>query len=128
MALDLGHIVVGWKGSRESRLAIMEALPLLRLARQVTVVEIASSDDTSRDKYYVDDVVGWLNRHGIEATAAVIPPKGEDGQHLAGYAAEKGADLIVAGAYGHSRVREWVLGGVTEDFLLRPNRCVLVAH
>lgn len=127
-SLELGHIVVGWKGTRESRLAIMEALPLLKLAGQVTVVEIAPTKEVAEDKHYVGDVVAWLKRHGVEATATVIPAKGEDGERLASFAAEKGADLIVAGAYGHSRVKEWALGGVTEDFLLRPNRCVLVAH
>lgn len=126
--LELGHVVVGWKGTRESRLAIMEALPLLKLAGQVTVVEIAPAKDVVEDKRHVGDVVTWLKRHGVEATATVIPAKGEDGERLASFAAEKGANLIVAGAYGHSRVREWALGGVTEDFLLRPNRCVLVAH
>jgi nucleotide-binding universal stress UspA family protein len=127
-SLTLGHIVVGWKGTRESRLAIQEALPLLKLAGQVTVVEIAPANEVSQDKNHLEDVVGWLKRHAIEATAVVVPAKGEDGPRLAGFVAEKNADLLVAGAYGHSRIREWALGGVTKDFLLRPNRCVLVAH
>lgn len=127
-SLKLDHVVVGWKGTRESRLAILEALPLLKLARQVTVVEIAPTNEVSQDKHELEDVVGWLKRHAVEASAVVIPAKGQDGPRLAGFAAEKDADLLVAGAYGHSRVREWALGGVTEDFLLQPNRCVLVAH
>jgi nucleotide-binding universal stress UspA family protein len=127
-SLALGHVMVGWKETREARLAILEALPLLKRAGQVSVVEIASSDETALNKRYVKDVVAWLKRHDIGATAMVIPAKGDDGQRLAGFASENGADLLVAGAYGHSRAREWALGGVTKDFLLRPNRCVLLAH
>lgn len=53
---------------------------------------------------------------------------GEDGHQLHTVAQERNAGVIVAGAYGHSRVREWVLGGVTRDLLLRGGRCALVSH
>ena len=126
--MDLDHIVVGWKGSRESRRVIVDALPLMKLAGKVTVLEIAPKDDLSRAEGGLADVTSWLKRHGISASSEAVAAKGEDSSRLSELAHEKGADLIVAGAYGHSRVREWVLGGVTNDFLLDPDRCVLVSH
>jgi len=126
--MNVDHIVVGWKGSRESRRVIVDALPLMKLAGKVTVLEIAPEADLSRAKDNLADVTSWLKRHGISASSEAIAAKGDDSSRLSELAREKGADLIVAGAYGHSRVREWVLGGVTNDFLLNPDRCVLVSH
>ena len=127
-AINLDHVVVGWKGGRESRRVIVDALPLLKLAGNVTVLEIVSEADLPRATDNLADVTRWLKRHGISASSDAVAAKGEDNSRLSELAREKGADLIVAGAYGHSRVREWVLGGVTNDFLLNPDRCVLVSH
>lgn len=126
--LSLHHVLVGWKGTRECRRAVADALPLLKLAYQVTVTEIAEDSDMSRAKHHVADVVGWLGRHGVKAKGAVVAAAGEDSDRLQEQARETQADLVVAGAYGHSRLREWVLGGVTGDFLLFPDRCVLLSH
>ena len=126
--MNLDHVVVGWKGSRESRRVIVDALPLLKLAGNVTVLEIVPEADLPRATDNLADVTRWLKRHGISASSDAVAAKGEDSSRLSELAREKGADLIVAGAYGHSRVREWVLGGVTNDFLLNPDRCVLVSH
>ncbi len=126
--LALDHIVVGWKDTGETRRAICDALPLLQVARRVTVVEIAAEQDLAAAKADLQDVVGWLKRHGIEATALVSPATGDDAGKLSAIVEEQGGDLLVAGAYGHSRVREWALGGVTRDLLLRAGRCSLVSH
>jgi nucleotide-binding universal stress UspA family protein len=126
--MDLDHIVVGWKGSRESRRVIVDALPLMKLAGKVTVLEIVPEADLPRAKDNLADVINWIKRHGISASSEAVAAKGDDSSRLSELAHERGADLIVAGAYGHSRVREWVLGGVTNDFLLNPDRCVLVSH
>jgi nucleotide-binding universal stress UspA family protein len=77
---------------------------------------------------HLQDVVGWLKRHGIEANAVAAPSTGDDATGLKAIAQEQRVDLIVAGAYGHSRVREWVLGGVTRDLLLRGGPPALVSH
>lgn len=126
--LKLQHVLVGWKGTRESRRAIADALPVLKKAAKVTVVQIVPDAEMSRAKQLLAEVQIWLGRHGIPATVEAIAAAGEDSTRLGQVACEKGADLIVAGAYGHSRLREWVLGGVTCDFLLRPDHCVLVSH
>ena len=77
---------------------------------------------------HVKDVAEWLGRHGIEADALVLPARGADASRLGAYAREEGVDLLVAGAYGHNRLREWVFGGVTSDLLLKPDCCVLLSH
>jgi nucleotide-binding universal stress UspA family protein len=126
--LALKHVVVAWKDTAEARRAISDALPLLSLAGRVTVVEITAEAEMDDTRARVQDVVGWLGRHGVGAAAVVTPSAGEDAVRLDAIAEELGADLLVAGAYGHSRVREWVLGGVTRDLLLRAGRASLVSH
>jgi nucleotide-binding universal stress UspA family protein len=126
--LALNHVVIGWKDSGETRRAVSDALPLLRLAGRVTVIEIAAEDDLDDASGRVKDVAFWLNRHGIAAAALTAASTGDDAGHLDAIMQEQRADLIVAGAYGHSRLREWVLGGVTRDLLLKAKRCALVAH
>jgi nucleotide-binding universal stress UspA family protein len=126
--LMLQHVLVGWKDTRESRRAIADALPVLQKAAKVTVVQITPDAEMSRAKQHLADVQTWLGRHGVSAAVEAIAAAGEDGTRLRQVAYDKAADLIVAGAYGHSRLHEWVLGGVTGDFLLHPDRCVLVSH
>lgn len=126
--LPLNHALIGWKGTRECRRAVADALPMLKLAYRVTVLEIASNQEISRSSHHLQDVVNWLNRHGIDATSSAIVAMGPDSERLQEKAREMQADLVVAGAYGHSRLREWVFGGVTGDYLLKPDRCALLSH
>jgi nucleotide-binding universal stress UspA family protein len=127
-ALKLDRVVVAWKDTRETRRAALDALPILKMAAHVTVVEIATGDDLTDAGLRVQDVVGWLKRHGVAAEAATSASTGDDAGQLKSIAQQQNADVIVAGAYGHSRLREWVLGGVTQDLLLRAERCSLVSH
>lgn len=122
------RVLVGWKDRRESRRAAFDALPLLKKAAHVAVVEIAAKEDLNAARARLDGVVGWLKRHGIAAASLAWPSSGDDAAQLNAIAQEQGADVIVAGAYGHSRLREWALGGVTRELLLRADRCVLVSH
>jgi len=126
--LPLEHVVVGWKDTGETRRAICDALPVLKAARRVTVVTIAPRDEVAAAEHRLQDITGWLKRHGIDATTILSPSTGDDAVRLSDILEEQGADLLVAGAYGHSRVREWALGGVTRDLLLRAGRCALVSH
>ena len=121
-------VLIGWKDSRETRRAIADALPLLQKAARVAVVEIAPGAELDAAQTRLSDVVRWLDRHGVTAEAIVRRSTGEDARQLEAVAVERQAGVIVAGAYGHSRVREWVLGGVTRDLLLRAERCALVSH
>lgn len=127
--LDLRTVVVGWKDTREARRAVQDALPLLRVADRVVVVEIAT-EDLADARTRTQDVAGWLTGHGVAATARAVVATTSEGAQLRNIASdlELDAGLVVGGAYGHARLREWVLGGVTRDFLLRPSRCSLVSH
>jgi nucleotide-binding universal stress UspA family protein len=128
--LDLRSVLVAWKDTPEARRAVVDALPMLRKAKEVTVVEIPESDD-SRPAVMarVTDVVAWLARHGIVATARVSEANNKAaGDQLGEVAGDVGAGLIVAGAYGHSRFRELILGGVTQYLVTQTARCVLLSH
>jgi nucleotide-binding universal stress UspA family protein len=129
--LDLRSILVAWKDTPEARRAIADALPMLRKARDVTVAEIVEEDDSRPAAVSrVRDVVTWLSRHGVSASELV--PEKNNGHdvpaRLDAIAADTGAGVIVAGAYGHSRFREFILGGMTEHLLNQSARCVLLSH
>ena len=127
-SLDLRSVVVGWKDTREARRALEDALPLLKRADRVTVVEMAADRELPEARARTEDVANWLARHGIAASARAHASPGDDATQLSGIARELDAGMLVGGAYGHTRLREWVLGGVTRDLLLRPSRCAFVAY
>ena len=127
-SLNLEHVLVAWKDTREARRAASDALPLLQHAGAVSVLEIAREDELDAAHRRVADVVLWLKRHHVKAQGSAQLSAGNDAMALQMISQEKAADLIVAGAYGHSRLREWVLGGVTRDLLLSANRCSFVSH
>jgi nucleotide-binding universal stress UspA family protein len=129
--LDLRSVLVAWKDTAEARRAIADALPLLRLAKDVTVAEvIEEGDGRTAVQSQIGDVVAWLARHAIAATEHVGDRKREGGAATAldEIAGDVGASLIVAGAYGHSRFRELILGGVTQHLVTQSARCVLLSH
>lgn len=123
---DFRNVVIAWTDTRECRRAVMDALPMLHGADRVTLVEASNDPLGARDG--IDDLAGWLDRHGIGADRIVSRMKGSGAQTLAAIATEVEADLVVAGAYGHSRIREWAFGGVTRDLLLHERRCTLLSH
>lgn len=127
-SLDLGMAVVAWKDTRETRRAVRDALPLLARFRKVTVLEIASDSEAEAAREGGRDVAEWMGHHGIAATVRVERPAGSDANRLAALVREMEAGLIVAGAYGHARLREWALGGVTEDLLLYPKVPTFLSH
>jgi nucleotide-binding universal stress UspA family protein len=127
--LKLDNIVVAWKDTREARRAVNDALPLLHKARHVIVVEfLETGDRQSLAKSSVVDVADWLVRRGVSAssiaTKALIGVTGR----LSVLARDEGANVIVAGAYGHARFNEWIFGGVTRDLLMQQQCCVLLSH
>lgn len=126
--LEAKTIVVAWKDTREARRAVWDALPFLQMCDKAIVVEIDESKDPTAAQTRVNDVVAWLQRHDVKATSTVPPLVDAPATQLDTLAWEEGADLIVAGAYGHSRFREWILGGVTRDLITRTPRCTLLAH
>jgi nucleotide-binding universal stress UspA family protein len=117
-----------FKEVREARRVLADALPVLQAMKRVMVLEIVESGSIEASKRRLDDVTTWLARHGVVAASDAVPAQGAVAQQLAALARDLGADLIVAGAFGHSRLREWAFGGVTRDLLLRSDRCVLSSH
>ena len=107
--------VVAWKDTREARRAVADAVPLLSLTKEVVVVT-AERELNRWVKAGVADVVSYLACHGIKARSELIETSDESGR-LVEFVTSAGADLVVSGAYGHSRMREWVFGGVTRSLL-----------
>ncbi len=122
-------IVVAWKDSRESRRAVTDALPFLRGAAEVVILEVCQADALEEAAAGVADVAHFLRRHGVHACGKTkIAPPGMVTAEIQNEARAIGADLIVAGAYGHSRLGEWAFGGVTFDLLHAPERFVLLSR
>ena len=114
------NILVAWKDSREARRAVVDAMPFLTKARDVLVITLDDNDNKAAQESAAD-IMRFLMKHGVKARSDVIGIGGADsGEALAQAAREIRADLIVAGGYGHSRLREWAFGGVTRS-LLRDN-------
>lgn len=127
-ALRLDRALIGWKDTRETRRAVMDALPILKQAQQVLAVELATEEGLPDAREHMKDLSAWLSRHGIRAECEARLSTGDDATALYAHAQDQAIDVIVAGAYGHSRLREWVLGGVTRDLLISANRCALLSH
>jgi nucleotide-binding universal stress UspA family protein len=123
------RIVIGWKNTRETRRAISATLPLLTKADRILVAAICREADLASVEAELSDVAQRLARHGVQAaTLAEVDAPGVAGRRLSRIAETDKSDIIVAGAYGHSRLREWVLGGVTRDLIADGSRYVLLSH
>lgn len=128
-ALNIGRVAVAWKNTREARRAVADALPLLKLAKQVTVLQIAQTDEQKRVTEQLNDVCGWLKTHNVEAEPKfVASARGDDAYQLNAAVEALGSGMVIAGAYGHSRLREWALGGVTRDLTLQAGYCTMLSH
>ncbi|HEX9006692.1 MAG TPA: universal stress protein [Bacteroidota bacterium] len=129
--LDLRSMLVAWKDTPEARRAIVASLPMLRKAKDVAVAEIVEAGGSEAAAVRrVRDVVRWLSRHGV-AASELVAAQNQDRDataQLDSMAADVGAGVVVAGAYGHSRFRELVLGGMTQHLITQTARCALLSH
>jgi len=123
------HILIGWNGSRESARAVNDALPFLKAAETVTVLAVTPHRLYEGEPAIVGDIVPHLFRHGVKAVSA------QCARHASGtsstllrYAADCGADMLVIGGYGHSRLRTLILGGVSRGVLECVTLPVLMSH
>jgi len=127
--LKAERILIGWKDSREARRALKDSLALLREAKSVAIVEVCDDNMEALARQHVEDVAHYLTRHRIavgSATAGVA--KHSTADHLIDLARLEGADLIVTGAYGHSRLGEWIFGGVTRKLLTSSPVCCFMSN
>jgi nucleotide-binding universal stress UspA family protein len=127
-ALLAERIIVAWKDTREARRAAFDALPFLKKAQQVIVYEVDENHDPAEAQRHVDDVARWLGSHGVNAAGRVEALRDSPALQVEALAKKEAADLIVAGAFGHGKLREWILGGVTRDLLGQSSCCQLLAH
>ncbi|MGO4674969.1 universal stress protein [Bosea sp. 2YAB26] len=124
--LSAQRIVIAWKNTREARRAVCDALPFLKTAEGVFVVTAGESAERSS----AQDLQDYLRHHGITADLVQDSAMREAriADELIHRARQEGADLLVSGAYGHSRTREWIFGGVTRDLLDHASICCLMSH
>ncbi len=130
---ELGRrVLVAWKPTRESARALSAALPMLQSAQAVDVALWSEPSDArdgsapaARDVWLED----WLQAHGVQAQMLHQGTNGRGvGDLLLSLAADRSSDLLVMGCYGHSRAREWLLGGVTQRVLRSMTLPVLMTH
>jgi nucleotide-binding universal stress UspA family protein len=128
-SLEARHIVVAWKDTREARRAVRDALPFLKKAKEVMIVTVCEHGTETQAKMHIDDVENYLLRHKvIVAAKAFLHTKQSIATELLRFAKDERADLIVTGGYGHSRLGEWALGGVTRELLSESPFCCLFSH
>jgi nucleotide-binding universal stress UspA family protein len=130
-AKTLGQrVVVAWDASREAARAVREALPLLKQAAAVGVVSVnPTPDELGHGEVPGADVGIYLARHGVKVDVQRIDTRDLDvGNALLSHVATEAADLLVMGGYGHSRLREVVLGGATRTILHDMTVPVLMSH
>jgi nucleotide-binding universal stress UspA family protein len=123
--LSAHNIVIAWKSTREARRAVADAMPFLTRAEKVYVVQIGEGSGSDG----ADDIKALLARHEVFAQVEREPLGDRPvDEQIVRFARRNEADLIVAGAYGHARLREWVLGGMTRGLLARSPVACLLSH
>jgi len=127
-ALRAEHVIVGWKESREARRALSDSLPFLHQAKAVSIIEVCDAGMEGSAQRHVDDIAQYLARHRITVASALAVHGDDPATELMHRASAADADLIVAGAYGHTRLGEWIFGGVTRGLLTTSPVCCLMAH
>jgi len=129
-ALMPKSVFVAWKEGWGSARAVRMALPILRAAADVTVAIFDPSKSSAQGgENSGSDVASWLSHHGCTVTVKQYPTGGDEvGTTLIKRAKEEGADLVVMGAYGHSRMREALFGGTTRTMVEQTEQAVLLCH
>jgi nucleotide-binding universal stress UspA family protein len=112
------NVLIAWKDSREARRAVRDALPFLKQAQSVSIA-MANPADPQRADAQIADLVEYLRHHDISVSRQIATVADEnEGNILSELARNYDSNLIVAGAYGRTRLREWIFGGVTRHLLL----------
>ncbi|CAN7580839.1 universal stress protein [Mesorhizobium amorphae] len=115
--LNPENVLVAWKDTREARRAVTDAMPFLTGAQHVLVATIEEQNQRNA-RESVSDVLRFLMRHGVKARSEVLDVgKADACEAVCEVARAMSAELVVAGGYGHSRIREWAFGGMTHSLL-----------
>lgn len=125
--LALDRVTIAWDGGRAAARAVHAALPFLEKAKRITVLMVGKAGSVPGEPGA--DLAVWLSRHGLDVEIETIEaPEITVADALLDHAADKSVDLLVMGGYGHSRVREFLLGGATRGILASMTVPVLMAH
>jgi nucleotide-binding universal stress UspA family protein len=125
---ELGTVAVAWDFSRAAARAISDALPLLEAAKKVRVVTV-TREKALDTKHSAEEIAKNLARHGVDVVLDEVDAKGRAIVNvLESYTESHEVDVLVMGAYGHSRLREFVLGGATKSLLSKPPLPILFSH
>ncbi len=120
-----GVAAVAWDGGKEASRALRTALPLLRKASSVMVLTAPAATQRKIDP---DDLAAFLSARGVASTIKVLGDTGDAAAALLKAAREAGADVLVAGAFGHTRLREFIFGGATRAFLGSESPSLFLSH
>jgi nucleotide-binding universal stress UspA family protein len=128
-SLSAKKIMIAWKDVREARRAVLDAVPFLREAASVMLVEVVEAGVEQQAFHRLKDVARFLERHHITIVSErVLASQVTTTDSLLRWVEDNQSDLIVAGAYGHSRLGEWIFGGVTRDLLAASPVCCFLSH
>jgi nucleotide-binding universal stress UspA family protein len=127
--LQLHRVVVACKDTRECRRAVRDALPFLQQAGEVLVIGLGEEASKPQDKTNLADIARYLGRHRVTVADEIWRrARGPVTTELFELVRAEKADLIVAGGYGHSRLGEWIFGGVTHELLGSSPVCCMLSH
>jgi nucleotide-binding universal stress UspA family protein len=124
------HAMIGWKDTSEARRALHDLIAVITPHAKIDVVGVGRNEGAlPAILESTDEVVRHLRAHGFDAAAHAIPANGQsDAEALQGFALRQGAELLAVGAFGHSRLREIVFGGVTRALIEHPRLPVLLSR
>ena len=127
-AFELGTIAIAWDFSRAAARAVSDALPLLERAKKVRVVTV-TNEKALDTKHSAEELAKNLARHGIDVLLDKVDANGRSiGEVLEAHTVARQVDVLVMGAYGHARWREFILGGATKSLLSKPPLPILFSH
>jgi nucleotide-binding universal stress UspA family protein len=120
-------IVIAWKATPEAARAVTAAMPFLSIARQIVIMTVAE-DDTAMEEEGAARLMAGFRWHGFPVSVRRLDPGAQGAAETLLAAAREEAALLVMGGYGHSRLREWIFGGFTQQILHAAEIPVLIAH
>jgi len=125
---DLGHVAIAWDASRVAARAVADALPFLRNANAISIL-VVTDEKPIREKGGAELLSDFLAKRGLRSSTHLVRAAGRGiGETLQAEAQKRGSELLVMGAYGHSRLRQFVLGGATSGILQDLRMPVLLSH
>jgi len=125
---EINHVLLAWRNRRETARAVSEAMPLMQKAGKVTIAMVSEDEGQYGTEMPGADIARHLDRHGVNVEISHITNWSNIGDALLNEVDKVGAKMLVMGGYGHSRFREFILGGATRDILKNAQVPILMSH